>query len=373
MSGIAIFHDNFAQMGGAERVAAALASVLPDAALHSTLSAPEKLIRALRDRDIRTTWMQHLPKPGRYYRHYFLLYPFAVETVDLRQYDVVLSSCFGYAKGVHTRRDALHVCYCYTPMRWVWRSDDYLARERLGAMQRRALEMLLAPLRRWDLRAARRPDYFLTSSEVVAARIRACYGRQATVIPPPIDVDRFEVSSDIDDFYLIVSRLSAYKRIDLAIEACNWLGRRLIIIGDGPDRARLEGLAGPTVSFQGRQPDAVVNQALSRCRALLFPGEEDFGIAPLEANAAGRPVVAWRGGGALETVREDETGIFFDESTPESLAAAMTRLERHAWDPARLRSHASTYDRPVFHRRIRDFLKSVAPSNAVRKLVDGDD
>jgi glycosyltransferase involved in cell wall biosynthesis len=373
MSGIAIFHDNFAQMGGAERVAAALASVLPDAALHSTLSAPEKLIRALRDRDIRTTWMQHLPKPGRYYRHYFLLYPFAVETVDLRQYDVVLSSCFGYAKGVHTRRDALHVCYCYTPMRWVWRRDDYLARERLGATQRRALEMVLAPLRRWDLRAARRPDYFLTSSQVVAERIRACYGREATVIPPPIDVDRFHVGTDVDDFYLILSRLSAYKRIDLAIEACNWLGRRLIIIGDGPDRARLEALAGPTITFMGRQPDATVNQALSRCRALLFPGEEDFGIAPLEANAAGRPVIAWRGGGALETVREHETGVFFDEPTPESLAAAMTRLERQSWDPSRLRSHASTYDRPVFHRRIRDFLKSVAPSSAVRKLVEAHD
>lgn len=373
MSGIAIFHDNFAQMGGAERVAAALASVLPGAALHTTLSAPEKLIRALRERDIRTTWMQHLPKPGRYYRHYFLLYPFAVETADLRQYDVVLSSCFGYAKGVHTRRDALHVCYCYTPMRWVWRSDDYLARERLSTIQRRMLETLLAPLRRWDLRASRRPDHFVTSSQVVAARIRACYGREATVIPPPIDVDRFQISPDVDDFYLIVSRLSAYKRIDLAIAACDQLGRRLIVIGDGPDRARLEQLAGPKVTFMGRQPDAVVNHAISRCRALLFPGEEDFGLAPLEANAAGRPVIAWRGGGALETVREDETGMFFDEPTAAAITAAMTRLERHSWDPSRLRTHASAYDRPVFQRRIRDFLMNVAPSAAVRKLVNAHD
>ncbi|MGH9161505.1 MAG: glycosyltransferase, partial [Vicinamibacteraceae bacterium] len=279
------------------------------------------------------------------------------------------SSCFGYAKGVRKRHDALHVCYCYTPMRWVWRRDDYLARERLGRLQRHALSCLLAPLRQWDLHAATRPDFFLTSSHVVAERIRACYGRDATVIPPPIDVGRFRVSREARDFYLIVARLSAYKRLDLAVQACNLLKRRLTVIGDGPDRARLERMAGPTITFMGRQPDDVVTEAASTCRALLFPGEEDFGMAPLEANASGRPVVAWRGGGATETVRENETGVFFDEPTPESLAAAIERLERREWAPDRLRAHAATYDRPVFVRRIRDFLHAVAPSGHVKNLL----
>lgn len=369
MSGIAIFHDNFAQMGGAERVAEALVGALPSATLHTTLAARSKLIPALQARDIHTTWMQHLPEPGRYYRHYFLLYPLAIEGVNLQTYDLIVSSCCGYAKGVKKREDALHVCYCHTPMRWVWRHEDYVARERFGQLQQQALSWLLPPVRRWDLRAAKRPDFLLANSAVVAARIRQHYGREATVIPPPIDVDRFRISHERGDFYLIVSRLVAYKRIDLAVQACNLLKKRLVIIGDGTDRQRLEKLAGPTVTFMGRQPDAVVNDAAAQCRALLFPGEEDFGIAPLEANASGRPVVAWRGGGVLETLRENETGVFFDEATPESLADAIERLECIDWAPSQLRAHAEAYDRPVFVQRIREFLHSVAPSTKVKQLL----
>lgn len=365
MGGIAVFHDNFAQMGGAERVAEALVSALPQATLHTTLAAHAKLVPALQQRRIQTTWMQRLPSPGRFYRHYFMLYPLAVEGADLREYDLVVSSCFGYAKGVHTRRDAVHVCYCYTPMRWVWRHDDYMTRERFGRAQQLAIEAAMPFLRWWDRRAARRPDFFLTSSRVVAERIERCYGRQAVVIPPPVDLGRFHVSDRAGDFYLILSRLVAYKRIDLAIEACNRLRRPLTIIGDGPDRARLEAMAGPTVTFLGRQPDAVVNDTVAACRALLFPGEEDFGIAPLEANAAGRPVVAWRGGGATETVIDGDTGVFFEQPTAASLADAINRLEGMRWSPRRLRAHAATYDRPVFVRRIRDFIHAVAPQSGV--------
>lgn len=360
MSRVAIFHDNFAQMGGAERVAEALTEALPGAALHTTLAETSVLVPALRDQAIQTTWMQRLPKPGRLYRHYFMLYPFAVESVDLRAYDLVVSSCFGYAKGVHTRHDAVHVCYCYTPMRWVWRHDDYIGREGFSAGQRLAIAAAVPLLRRWDLQAARRPDHFLTSSRVVADRIRDCYHREATVIPPPVDVSRFRATESPGDYYLIVSRLSAYKRLDLAVAACTALGRRLLVIGDGPDRARLASLAGPTVTFLGRRPDAAVAGALAGCRALLFPGEEDFGIAPLEANASGRPVIAWRGGGATETVVDGETGVFFDRATPRSVAEAIVRLERQSWDAARLRRHAEAYDRAVFVSRIRNFLHDVA-------------
>lgn len=369
---VAIFHDNFAQMGGAERVADAFTDALPTAALHSTLAARAKLIPTLQAREIHTTWMRHLPQPGRYYRHYFMLYPLAIETVNLQNYSLILSSCCGYAKGVKRRDDAVHVCYCHTPMRWIWRHADYMARERFGGLQRHALSLVMPPLRRWDLRAARRPDFFLTNSSVVAKRILDCYGREATVIPPPVDLHRFHVSDDVGDAYLVLSRLVGYKRTDLAIEACNLLQRRLIVIGDGPDRARLERSAGPTITFMGRQPDHVVNNALARCRALLLPGEEDFGIVPLEANASGRPVIAWRGGGALETVRDQETGIFFDEATAESLAAAIERSDRVEWAPERLRDHAAAFDRPVFTRRIRQFLRSVAPTARLREQLADD-
>jgi glycosyltransferase involved in cell wall biosynthesis len=369
VSSIAIFHDNFAQMGGAERVADALTDAVPTAPLYTTLAARAKLIPRLRERDIHTTWMRYLPQPGRYYRHYFLLYPLAIETANLRAYDLILSSCCGYAKGVKSRADAVHVCYCHTPMRWIWRHSDYVAREQFSQLQQRALSMLLPPLRKWDLHAAQRPDYFLTNSQVVAERIREFYGREATVIPPPVDVSRFRISAQVDDFYLVLTRLVSYKRIDLAVRACNLLGRRLIVIGDGPDRPRLEAIAGPTITFMGRQPDDVVNQAVSSCRALLLPGEEDFGIVPLEANAAGRPVIALRRGGATETVRDGLTGVFFDEQTPEGLAAAIERADRIPWAPDTLRSHAAAYDRPVFTQRIRDFLHAVAPSKRVRQQL----
>jgi glycosyltransferase involved in cell wall biosynthesis len=375
MTRIAIFHDNFAQMGGAERVADALAAAFPKAALHTTLAAHHKLIPALQAREIVTTWMQRLPKPGKYYRHYFLLYPLAVERVNLRKYDLVVTSCFGYAKGVRTRDDALHVCYCHTPMRWVWRYDDYVGREKLGPLTAAILPRLIALLRQWDLRAATRPHYFIANSSAVAARIRAHYRRDAVVIPPPIEVERFRPLRGSGADYLVVARLAAYKRIDLAIEACNLLRRPLTIIGEGPDRARLERLAGPTVTFRGRVSDDEVVKAIAECRALLFPGEEDFGMAPLEANAAGRPVIAWKGGGALDTVREYETGVFFDQPTAESLAAAIERSERHSWDGPLMRKHAAAFDRPVFTSRVRAFLRAVAPSKAlsgaIARLDDG--
>ncbi len=371
MGGIAIFHDNLVQMGGAERVAQALTAALPGAVLHTTLAAPWKLTADFQAMSIRTTWMRHLPAPDRLYRHYFLLYPFAVETVDLREYDVVVSSCWGYSKGVRTRPDALHVCYCHTPMRSAWRYDDYVAREEMSAIKRRVLPWLIKPLRQWDLRASRRPNFFIANSATVASRILQCYGRDSVVIHPPIDVERFAMTGTPGDAYLIVSRLVGYKRIDLAIAACNQLGRRLVIIGDGPDRQRLERMAGPTITFLGRAPDAVVTQAVSDCRAVLFPGEEDFGMVPLEANAAGRPVVAWKGGGALETVREGDTGMFFTEPTGAAMAAAICALEGRSWDPERLRAHAAGFDQRLFIDRIRGFLRRVvAPSGAAHRALE---
>jgi glycosyltransferase involved in cell wall biosynthesis len=371
LSRIALVHDYFVQMGGAERVAEAMHESFPSAPMYTTVALPQNLPQRLRMADIRTSPLQHLPAIERRFRHYFMLYPFAVENFDLSQYDLIFSSSSGYAKGVRRRRNAIHVCYCHTPMRWVWRYDDYVARERFGRFARTLLPAMLWPLRQWDLRAARQPNYYIANSRLVANRIKKIYGREAHVIPPPIDVNRFHMSNEIDDYYLVLSRLMPYKRIDLAIEACKRVNRRLIVIGDGPDRQRLEKLADDRIEFLGRQPDKIVNYYAARCRALLFPGEEDFGMAPLEANAAGRPVIAYRAGGAVETVEEGVTGVFFDQASSVSLAEAIEKFEGLRFDQYTLRRHAEKFDRTVFTFRVLQFLGSVAPSSCSEELLTG--
>ena len=371
MSRIALVHDYFVQMGGAERVAEAMHDSFPSAPIYTTVALPQSLPKRLRAADIRTSPMQRLPAMDRRFRHYFMLYPFAVEHFDLSAYDLIFSSSSGYAKGVRRRRNAIHVCYCHTPMRWIWRYDDYVAREGFGKMARVSLPFFLWGLRKWDLRASQQPNYYIANSRVVANRIKAIYGREAFVIPPPIDVNRFHMSNETDDYYLVLSRLMPYKRIDLAIEACKRMNRRLIVIGDGPDRARLEKLADDRIEFLGRQPDGIVNYYAARCRALLFPGEEDFGMAPLEANAAGRPVIAYRGGGAIETVEEGKTGVFFDQPDSRTLANAIEEFESLKWDQYTLRWHAEKFDRTVFAFRVLQFLGSVAPASCAEELLAG--
>jgi len=371
LSKIALVHDYFIQMGGAERVAAAMHDSFPAAPIYTTVALPHRLPKELRGADIRTSAMQHLPGIERRFRQYFMLYPWAVEHFDLSEYDLIFSSSSGYAKGVKRRNSAIHVCYCHTPMRWVWRYEDYAAREKFGALTKSLLPLSLWGLKKWDLRAARKPDYYIANSQIVADRIKQIYDRDAVVIPPPIDVDRFQMSSQVDDYYLVLSRLVPYKRIDLAIEACKRLGRRLIIIGDGPDRERLQKLAGPRTEFLGRQPDGRVNHYASRCRALIFPGEEDFGMVPLEVNAAGRPVIAFRGGGANETVIEGRTGVFFKKPTSASLVDAIEKFESRKWDQQVLRRHAEKFDSSVFAFRVLQFLGSVAPSSCSAELTTG--
>lgn len=371
MSKIALVHDYFIQMGGAERVAAAMHDSFPSAPIYTTVALPHRLPKELRGADIRTSAMQRLPGMEQLFRQYFMLYPFAVEHFDLSEYDLIFSSSSGYAKGVRQRKNAIHVCYCHTPMRWVWRYEDYVARESFGRGARSLLPIALWGLKKWDLRAARQPDYYIANSRLVAQRIKQIYGREAFVIPPPIDVDRFQMSAQIDDYYLVLSRLVPYKRIDLAIEACKRLGRWLVIIGDGPDRQRLEKLAGPKTEFLGRQPDSQVNRYASRCRALLFSGEEDFGMVPLEVNAAGRPVIAFRGGGAIETVVEGVTGVFFNQPTSAALVEAIEDFESRSWNQQIIRRHAEKFDRSVFAFRVLQFLGSVAPSSCAGELSAG--
>ncbi|MGB0052114.1 MAG: glycosyltransferase, partial [Terracidiphilus sp.] len=333
---------------------------------HTTMTVPERLSPYLRELDATTTWMQMLPAKGKLYRHYFLLYPFAVESARLESYDLIVSSCCGYAKGVKRGEDSVHVCYCHNPMRWVWRFPEYVKRENFSQPVKAGLRIMVEALKHWEMRAARRPDYFVANSHIVAKRLKDAFGVDATVIEPPIVTSRFWISREVKDYYLILARLNAYKRIDLAVEACTRTGRRLLVVGDGPERERLKAMAGPTVRFLGRQSDAAVDRLASRCRALIFPGEEDFGMAPLEINAAGRPVAAYAAGGATETVIDGMNGVLFGEQTVDSLIGGLERLEQQSWDSAAIRRNARRYDIQVFQERLFDYLYQVSP--AVRNL-----
>ena len=366
---IALVHDYFTQLGGAEKVVEELFTMLPGASLFATVALPECMPPRLKNVVVNTSWMQRLPRIHRYYRLYFLLYPLAVGAMNLSQYDLVLSSSSSYAKGVKTSRDALHVCYCHTPTRWVWSYEDYSRRDSFGSAQRLVLPILIGGLKKWDEEASRQPDHFVANSKTVAERIQRVYNRSAEVIHPPINVDRFRLSSERDDYYVTLARLISYKRIDLAVQACTERGKKLLVIGDGPDRERLEKLAGPSITFVGRASDRDVEYHVSRCRALIFPGEEDFGMAPLEVAAAGKPTIAYRAGGAVETINDGITGLFFGRQTTDDLGDAIERFEKQDWHPHILRRHSEDFSVHVFRDRFRSFLERIGAVPRHGKIV----
>jgi glycosyltransferase involved in cell wall biosynthesis len=304
--------------------------------------------------DIRTSFMQRLPMVTRNHQPFLLLYPLAFESFDLSGYDVVISNSSAFCKGVVTTPGTLHLCYCLTPMRWVWNYHQYVERERLGVAARLVLPAAISQLRSWDVATAQNVDRFVAISRTVAARVGKYYRREASVIYPPVNCDAFtQASAAVDDYYLIVSRLIPYKRIDLAIDAFNKLGLRLKIVGSGGRYLpALRARAGKNVEFVGRVSDDELKQLYAGCRALVFPGEEDFGIAPLEANASGRPVVAYAGGGALDTVVDGKTGVLFEQQQPEQLIDAVKRVEASSWDSRDLRAHARKFDSQVFREQM---------------------
>ena len=345
-------------------------AMYPEAPVYTSILRPEALPSAYRDWDIRPSFLNRVPGANR--RHQWLLpfYPYAVEHMDLSGYDLVLSVSSAFAHGVTTRRSAVHICYCLTPARFLWDYDTYVAREDLGRAARWLLPWLISRLRIWDRQAAQRVHSFVAISAVVQARIRRCYERDADIIYPPTDVQRCRLSHDRGEYFLIISRLVPYKRIDIAVQAFNQLGLPLVIIGDGRDRPALEALARPNVRFLGRLTDQDAGRYLTECRAFVFPGEEDFGIAPLEAQAAGRPVIAYAAGGALETITDGVNGAFFNEQTPASLAAAVQRFGRTRFDPLAIRQSALRFDRTVFERRLAEFIRAKFEESTVRRLSD---
>jgi len=353
---IAIVHDFLNQPGGAERVVEVFLEMFPGAPVYTSVYDSHAMPAFWRGVDVRTSFMQKLGARLGIAKALLPLYPMAFESFDLSGYDLVLSSTTAFAKGVLTRPGTAHVCYCNNPARFLWTYGDYVARESLPPGSRLILPVVASALRVWDYAAAQRVDRFVAGSHNAARRIAKYYRRDSEVLQSPIDVAAYEPApNEIGDFFLVVSRLQSYKRLDLAIEACSGLGMKLIVVGDGPDRRRLESLAGPTIHFAGRLPNEDVRKLLARCRALIFPGEEDFGLTPLEAQASGRPVIALRRGGALETVREGETGIFFDQPAVDALADALSRFEDD-FDPAVARANACRFDKQQFKARLGEIL-----------------
>jgi len=353
---IALIHDWLNQIGGAEDVLETLVTINPTAPIFTSIYWKEKMPTLYQSWPIRVSFLDRLPGIHRHHQPYLPLYPLAFERFNLSGFDLILSNKSGFCHGVRKASGAMHICYCLTPTRYVWGFEAYAAREGLGPGPRLMLRPLLHWLRRWDKAAAAAVDHFIAISSEVQKRIAHFYGRDSTVIYPPVATERFRSQSQAGDYFLSLGRLIPYKRVDLAVQACTRLNLPLLVGGDGRDRERLERMAGPTVKFLGRVPDADLPGLMARCRAFIFPGLEDFGIAPVQALAAGRPVIAFAGGGALDIVEDGVNGILFHEPTVESLCAALERFARLSFDGELTRRSAEKFDTAVFTEKLTTFI-----------------
>jgi glycosyltransferase involved in cell wall biosynthesis len=365
---VVLVHDWLTGMRGGEKCLEVLCRRWPHARLLTLLHRRGSVSAAIERLRPRTSFLNLLPESHRYYRYLLPLMPAAVTSWRLPPCDLVVSFSHCVAKAIRPRRDPVpHVCYCFTPMRYAWHMRQAYFADRVRGIKARALEMFLRWLRDWDRRTAEGVTHFLAISETVRGRIAECYGRDSTVIYPPVDTDFYHPAAVArEDFYLAVSAFAPYKRLDLAVQACSALRRPLLIIGSGQDAARLRALAGPTIHFLGWQPDTIIRDHLRRCRALIFPGEEDFGIVPVEAQACGAAVIAFGRGGATETVvpperRREPTGLWFAEQTVESLAEALAAFEkrRGAFAPAAARRQALRFNAARFAEELFGFLDNV--------------
>ncbi len=360
---VALVHEYLNQFGGAERVLAVLADIFPKAPIY-TLLYDEKASRGLfRGRDVRTSFLQKIPGAAKHHKLYPLLMPLAMEQFDLSGFDLVISVSASFAKGVITKPGTRHICYCLTPPRFLWDNSQRFAREfGFPFFIRGLMPPFISYLRLWDQQASDRVDEYWHISNFVGERIKKYYKRESKLIYPFVDTRKFTVSClqfTDDNFFLMVGRLVSYKKFDVAIRAFNELGLNLKIIGAGPESGRLKKMAKRNIEFTGPVSDQDLSEYYQQCRALIFPQEEDFGIVPLESMASGRPVIAYRGGGALETVAEGKTGIFFDEPSPESLIAAVQKFQSMNFSAVECRQQAEKFSTDIFKATIIKTLKNI--------------
>ncbi len=377
---VAIVHYWFIGRAGGERIVEALAEIFPQADLFSLVADRSTLAPILQSRKLQTSFLQRVPGAKKFHRHFLFLQPLALEQFDLSDYDLVISSESGPAKGVITSSKTCHICYCHSPMRYIW--DMYPEyRRSMGFLVGTLFSLTAHYIRLWDQASASRVDYFVANSRYSASRIRKYYGRESTVIHPPVEVSAGKISAQQGEYYVAVGRLVEYKRFDLAVAACVELGRPLKIIGVGPQEKVLRRMAGPTVEFLGRISDGELRENLAGCRALLFPGEEDFGIVPVEAQSFGKPVIAYASGGVLETVRgifpnevelENPTGVFFRDKSLSGLTKAILQFEsmEQEFRPETIRQHSLQFDSAIFKRHISEFIASAVRDFRAKNQAD---
>lgn len=355
---VALVHDHLAQDGGAEKIVRALSELFPDSPLYVLVYDKKRANPFFLGKDIRTSFIQKIPLGLKRYQWFLPLMPHAVESFDLSEYDVIISSASSIAKGVKTRPDQLHICCAHTPTRFLWTEmESYVAELQIPGWIKRILPMYLRHLRNWDLRAASRVNVYIANSRVVKERIKKYYKRESEVIYPPLETSQYAPVSQVGEYFLVGGRLVPYKRYDLVLDTFNQLGLPLKIFGDGPILSALRERAKPNIEFVGRVSGEELSRLYAHAQAFINPQEEDFGITPLESMASGRPVIAYRKGGALETMVEGETGIFFDEQTVESLAHAVQRFQTMTFDPVRIRKHAEQFDVAVYKEKMKTFIK----------------
>lgn len=356
---VALIHDHLAQDGGAERVLKVLADMFPEAPIYTLLYEKKNADKYYRHRQIETSIIQKLPGGISHYQWYMPFMPMAVEFFDLSHYDLVISDSSSFAKGVITSSHALHICYCHTPTRYLWSdTHQYINELKYNKYFKKAISLVLNYIRMWDKLAADRVDQYIANSRFVATRIKKYYHRESKVIYPPVETEKFKISDSLGDYFLIGGRLAPYKRVDIVVEAFKKINKKLKIYGNGVDLARLKSMAQghDNIEFLGRVDDQAKAELYSRCLAFIYPQEEDFGITAVEAMASGRPVIAYRRGGAIETVIEGVTGTFFNEQTAESLAQAVLNFDVSKFDPQKIRQQAEQFSVERFKKEIQEFI-----------------
>ncbi|OGF31572.1 hypothetical protein A2533_03855 [Candidatus Falkowbacteria bacterium RIFOXYD2_FULL_35_9] len=354
---VALVHDHLTQDGGAEKVLQALQDVYTTSPTYTLVYDKKKVNKIYQSRDIRTSFIQKFPFGVRKFEWFLVFMPAAAENFDLSEYDVVISSASAFSKGIITKPDALHICYCHTPTRYLWTdSINYIKELRQSPIIKRTLPLVLTKLRMWDRLAAERVNVFVANSREVQKRIKKYYRRESIVVFPPVETKKFQIRQNIGNFYLTGGRLVPYKRFDLTVKTFNRLGLKLKIFGEGPAFQELRKMAGPTIEFLGKIDEEAKIELFETCIAFIHPQIEDFGITPVEAMAAGRPVIAFNRGGALDTIIDGKTGIFFNEQEWETLADTLIHFKPENFKPEDIRNHALNFDETVFKKNMADLV-----------------
>jgi len=355
---VAIAVEELTQLGGAERVLDALLEIFPSATIFTLVWDKEKTQHLYDKFNVKTSFIQRMPCGVKKYKWFLPLMPLAVESLNFHGYDLVISSSSAMIKGIKTNKDQLHICYCHTPTRYLW-SDvkDYLKTAPIPDIVRPIMPIVVWFLRKWDLKASKRPNHYIANAKNIKAKIKKYYNIESDVIYPPVETERFKIAKEPGDYFLFLSRLEPYKKADLVIEAFNKLDKKLKVVGSGTKKKELQELAGPNVEFTGRVSDEELDNLYSKALAFIFPPEEDFGIVPVEAMAAGRPVIAYGKGGALETVIAGKTGEFFTPQTPEALIKTVKAFNPDKFKPQEIRKHALEFDKEVFKTKIMEYIK----------------